>query len=55
MMDLKNELQESFIRPLKFKFLVQNLEKSPDVHSKKNELYKKLYAEYEKFKISIPT
>lgn len=55
MADLKSELMESFIRPLKFKFLVQNLESNKDLDPKKAEIYKKLYEEYEKFKISIPT
>jgi len=55
MSDLKNELMESFIRPLKFKFLVTNLEKAKDLDPKKAEIYKKLYEQYEKFKISIPT
>lgn len=55
MSDLKKELLESFINPLKFKFLVQNLEKNKDLDPKKAEIYKKLYEQYEKFKISIPT
>ncbi len=63
--DLKKELTESFIKPLKFKFLIQELraekkEKNTDKVTEKNdekskELLEKLYAEYEKFKISIPT
>lgn len=76
---LKEELRQSFIKPLKFKFLVEKLKKekltSPswDAEKKlktldssttdekatdtsKNEaLLMKLYAEYEKFQISIPT
>lgn len=55
MSDLKAELMESFIKPLKFKFLVQNLESQKDLDPKKAEIYKKLYEQYEKFKISIPT
>lgn len=55
MSDLKTELMESFVSPLKFKFLVQNLEKQKDLDSKKAEIYKKLYETYQKFKISIPT
>ncbi|MDD5769702.1 MAG: ATP-binding protein [Candidatus Gracilibacteria bacterium] len=55
MSDLKKELLESFVNPLKFKFLVQNLEKQTDLDPKKTEIYKKLYSQYEKFKISIPT
>ncbi len=66
---LKKELSESFIRPLKFKFLIQELRtkkkeenwgQSQEKNTKKNdkkskELLEKLYSEYEKFKISIPT
>ena len=60
MTDLKRELHESFIKPLKFKFLIeklrQNSEKNANEKSEKNtELLEKLYSEYEKFKISIPT
>ncbi len=58
---LKDELQDSFIKPIRFKFLIERLKKqSPDMEStpeekKKHELLLKLYSEYEKFKISIPT
>jgi ATP-dependent 26S proteasome regulatory subunit len=52
--DLKQELKESFINPLKFKFLVENLEKNWNL-SKKEELYKKLHNAYEKLKVTIPT
>ena len=64
---LKKELKESFIKPLKFKFLVEKLqhetekheegthEDAPEKKVKNNELLLKLYAEYEKFQISIPT
>lgn len=60
MTDLKRELNESFIKPLKFKFLIeklrQNSEKNANEKSEKNtELLEKLYSEYAKFKISIPT
>ncbi len=60
MTELKRELNESFIKPLKFKFLIeklrQNSEKNANEKSEKNtELLEKLYSEYEKFKISIPT
>ena len=60
MTDLKRELNESFIKPLKFKFLIeklrQNSEKNANEKSEKNtKLLEKLYSEYEKFKISIPT
>lgn len=53
MQALKTELSESFIKPLRFKFLVERLraesEHTPD------SMLEKLYAEYEKFRISIPT
>jgi SpoVK/Ycf46/Vps4 family AAA+-type ATPase len=79
---LKTELKESFIKPLKFKFLVEKLRKNSlapsswtewriqdqsetldssqaqndeTIKTKNNELILKLYTEYEKFKISIPT
>ncbi|MDQ7009269.1 MAG: ATP-binding protein [Candidatus Gracilibacteria bacterium] len=60
--DLKQELKESFINPLKFKFLVEKLDhpqpllnKERSKNSEKNELYKKLHSAYEKLKVSIPT
>jgi len=58
--DLKQELQESFINPLKFKFLVEKLETSPQPSpqgegASKNELYLKLKEAYDKLKVSIPT
>ena len=86
---LKKELQDSFIRPLRFKFLVEKLRKentwkssdtssSPVIaseakqssietestgslhssrwpESRNTALLERLYTEYEKFKISIPT
>ncbi len=58
---LKEELKDSFIKPLKFKFLVEKLKKEDaenpktEGEKKKHELIMKLYTEYEKFKISIPT
>ena len=52
--DLKQELKESFINPLKFKFLVEKLEKETQLWEKE-ELYKKLHTAYEKLKVSIPT
>jgi len=56
MSDLKNELKENFIKPLKFKFLVQKLEKNKDLElGKKNEMYKKINEAYGKFGVSIPT
>lgn len=65
MSDLKIELRESFIKPLKFKFLVEwlewnnedeiTLEDGTIIDKEKIELYKKLYKAYEKFQVSIPT
>ncbi len=81
---LKEELKQSFIKPLRFKFLIEKLKKADksllsswgmkdllemgadssqaqnDKNNensiwKNNELLLKLYTEYEKFKISIPT
>ena len=91
---LKEELKDSFIKPLRFKFMVEKLKKEQDLASppdkggspavsvqdrgvgfwkteqtplpplsgglektklQNNELILKLYTEYEKFKISIPT
>ncbi len=58
---LKDELKDSFIKPLRFKFLVEKLKKEDaenpktDEEKKKHEMTLKLYTEYEKFKISIPT
>ncbi len=54
--DLKEELKDSFIKPLRFKFLVEKLRKEwAEKKEKNHELVEKLYTEYEKFKISIPT
>lgn len=55
MSELKEELREHFIKPLKFKFLVQNLEKDKEKDEKKFELYKMLHDAFEKFKVWIPT
>ena len=55
MSELKQELLESFVKPLKFKFLCENIANNKDLDPKKAEIYKKLYEQYEKFKISIPT
>lgn len=60
MTDLKRELTESFIKPLKFKFLIEKLRADSQNQNSENpekntELLEKLYSEYEKFKISIPT
>lgn len=59
--NLKEELKDSFIKPLRFKFLVEKLKKEDaenpktEEEKKKHELVLRLYTEYEKFKISIPT
>lgn len=55
--ELKKELQESFISPLKFKFFIEKLknEDNPEVDEKKKKLYLELYDKYEKFWVSIPT
>jgi SpoVK/Ycf46/Vps4 family AAA+-type ATPase len=54
--NLKEELKDSFIKPLRFKFLVEKLRKEwAEKKEKNHELVEKLYTEYEKFKISIPT
>jgi AAA+ superfamily predicted ATPase len=82
--ELKAELQESFIKPLRFKFIVERLRREKtDTHtdtvpvtasrtkqsrnddnsttvwvssvSVSSSLLERLYTEYEKFKISIPT
>lgn len=55
MKELKEELKEHFIKPLKFKFLVQNLEKDENKSKEKLELYKMLNEAFEKFKVWIPT
>lgn len=61
MNNLKDELKSSFIKPLRFKFIVEKLKKEESIkvtteeQKKKHELILKLYSEYEKFKISIPT
>ena len=58
---LKTELKNSFIKPLRFKFLVEKLKREDaenpktEEEKKKHEMTLKLYSEYEKFKISIPT
>ncbi len=59
--DLKQELKESFINPLKFKFLVEKLSHPQPLPNKegsldeKKELYLKLKQAYDKLKVSIPT
>lgn len=61
--ELKQSLKEGFIWPLKFKFLVEWIQKNDNVTvenenvkvDEKEEIYKKLYEEYLKFKVNIPT
>jgi hypothetical protein len=66
MKDLKEKLKESFIKPLKFKFLVQKLEKDglnnnsskiegTQHENEKNDLYIQINEAYKKFNVSIPT
>ncbi|MDR2640376.1 MAG: hypothetical protein LBC61_03505 [Candidatus Peribacteria bacterium] len=56
MEDLKKELRESFIKPLKFKFLVEKLEKeSKENPTEKEKLHQQIYEAYKKFNVSIPT
>ncbi len=55
MADLKEELKRNFIKPLKFKFLVQNMETQENKDEKSLELYKTLQEAFEKFKVGIPT
>jgi len=56
MQELKDNLRENFIKPLKFKFMIKKLEdewiKEGDEKSK---LYKEIHEAYKKFKVSIPT
>lgn len=61
MKELKRELLEGFIKPLRFKFLVKKLKQDislksvKEIDKKKNRLYLELYDAYKKFKVSIPT
>jgi len=66
MKDLKDSLMESFVKPLKFKFMVEKLtliQPSPleekisenKIENEKIKIYKAIYEEYQKFKITIPT
>ena len=63
---LKQELRESFIEPLRFKFLIEKLRaessETPtgdptksDMSPERRAALLSLYAHYEKFQISIPT
>ncbi len=62
--ELKVDLKESFIAPLKFKFLVEWIQKklqnedskeSKEELTEKEKVYNDLYESYLKFKVSIPT
>ncbi len=57
--DLKRELRESFIEPLRFKFLIEAIRTGTytgnDMSSEHQASLLSLYSHYEKFKISIPT
>jgi len=61
MKKLKQDLKENFIKPLKFKFLVEGLsidtvkEWELKKDNKKIEAYKKIHEAYKKFNVSIPT
>lgn len=56
MKQLKEDLTENFIKPLKFKFLVQKLENEWIKNwDKKSKIYKQIHEAYEKFKVTIPT
>lgn len=55
MQELKDNINENFIKPLKFKFLVEKLEKEQGEKSEKDEMYKQIHEAYKKFNVSIPT
>lgn len=56
MKELKNELTENFIKPLKFKFLMQKLEsEGVDISDEKSTIYKQIHDAYKKFDVNIPT
>lgn len=55
MKDLKDELTNSFLKPLKFKFTVEGKLSDLKGDKKKEKQYRLIYDQYEKFKISIPT
>jgi len=61
MQELKENLRENFIKPLKFKFLVEKLESSPQSSpegkevspktSEKDEMFKQIHDAYKKFNV----
>ena len=53
--ELKENLRENFIKPLKFKFLVEKLKKESLESSDKNEMLKQIHEAYKKFNVNIPT
>lgn len=57
MKDLKQELQESFVNPLKFKFFIEKLknESQNGERDVKTKVFLDLYEKYEKFWVWIPT
>lgn len=56
MSELKDELNQNFIHPLKFKFFIEKLkQENPENPDKKTKVYLELYEKYEKFWVSIPT
>jgi len=56
MNQLKDDLRENFIKPLKFKFLVEKLEKEwIKDDDEKSKIYKQIHDAYKKFDVTIPT
>ncbi len=55
MEELKINLRENFIKPLKFKFLVEKLEKEKWQTSEKEAMFKQIHEAYKKFNVGIPT
>jgi len=51
MQKLKKNLRENFIKPLKFKFLVEKLEKESDETTEKDEMFKQIHEAYKKFNV----
>ena len=55
MEELKTNLRENFIKPLKFKFLVEKLEKEAWETTEKEAMFKQIHEAYKKFNVGIPT
>lgn len=51
--DLKKLLLQNFIKPLKFRFLIDSLDGTPDTPTET--FYNELHATYSKFQVTIPT